>query len=74
MPETKGRTLEELDQVFSVRTRDHAAYGGRQFFYFFRRYIFRQDVEPEDLYRLDKIEHHQDSFTKEKEADQSARV
>jgi len=25
VPETKGKTLEELDQVFGVRTRDHAA-------------------------------------------------
>ncbi|CAG8957526.1 hypothetical protein HYFRA_00010392 [Hymenoscyphus fraxineus] len=74
VPETKGRTLEELDQVFSVRTRDHAAYGGRQFFYFFRRYILRRDEEPEDLYRLDQVEHHQDTFLEEKTADQTARV
>ncbi|MCJ1304815.1 hypothetical protein MMC08_007628 [Hypocenomyce scalaris] len=50
MPETKGKTLEELDQVFSVPTRVHAAYGVRQIGYFFRRYILQQYVEPERLY------------------------
>ncbi|KAG9235481.1 hypothetical protein BJ875DRAFT_494998 [Amylocarpus encephaloides] len=74
VPETKGRTLEELDQVFSVRTRDHAAYGGRQFFYFFRRYLLRQDIQPEDLYKIGEVEHHQDSFKIEKTADQTERV
>jgi MFS family permease len=74
VPETKGKTLEELDQVFGVRTRDHAAYGGRQFVYFFRRYVFRQNVEPEQLYEKDKVEHHSSSFTQEAESDQTARV
>jgi MFS family permease len=51
MPETKGKTLEELDQVFSVPTRVHAAWGLRQVPYFFKRYIFRQtDLKPEVLY------------------------
>lgn len=51
MPETKGKTLEELDQVFSVPTRLHAAWGLRQVPYFFKRYIFRQtDLKPEVLY------------------------
>ncbi|PYH87859.1 MFS sugar transporter [Aspergillus ellipticus CBS 707.79] len=50
MPETKGKTLEELDQVFSVPTRFHAAYGLRQIPYFIRRYILRQKVKPEILY------------------------
>ena len=51
LPETKGKTLEELDQVFSVPTHIHAAYGLRQVRYFFRRYILWQNVEPEVLYR-----------------------
>ncbi|XRM38569.1 hypothetical protein ABZX51_001972 [Aspergillus tubingensis] len=53
MPETKGKTLEELDQVFSVPTRFHAAYGLRQIPYFFRRYILRQKIRPEILYERD---------------------
>jgi hypothetical protein len=48
--ETKGKTLEELDQIFSVPTHIHAGYGLRQIPYFFNRYIFRRKVEPEDLY------------------------
>ncbi|KAI9848143.1 MAG: hypothetical protein M1838_000639 [Thelocarpon superellum] len=50
VPETKGKTLEELDQVFSVPTHVHAAYGLRQIPYFIRRYILRQSVQPERLY------------------------
>jgi len=74
VPETKGRTLEELDQVFSVRTRDHAAYGARQVGYFFNRYVLRRDVQPEDLYAFKEVEHRGDSFQGEKVADRSARV
>ena len=54
MPETKAKTLEELDQVFSVPTRLHAAYGLRQIPYFFRRYLLRQHCEPERLYENDE--------------------
>ncbi|KAL8671853.1 MAG: hypothetical protein Q9168_003669 [Polycauliona sp. 1 TL-2023] len=50
VPETKGKTLEELDQVFSVPTRVHARYGLRQLRYFVKRYLLRRDVEPERLY------------------------
>ena len=74
VPETKGKTLEELDQVFGVPSRHHAAYGLRQFFYFFRRHIFRQNVEPERLYDEDNVDHHPTSFSKEKESDATARV
>lgn len=74
VPETKGKTLEELDQVFGVPTRRHAAYGLRQFFYFFKRYIFRQDVEPVLLYEKDDVDHHRSSFATEKEHDATKRV
>ncbi|KAL4784072.1 hypothetical protein BJX76DRAFT_357402 [Aspergillus varians] len=53
MPETKGKTLEELDQVFSVSTRFHARYGLRQIPYFFKRHVLRQSVQPEILYEPD---------------------
>lgn len=49
--ETKGKTLEELDQVFSVPTHVHAAYGLRQIPYFFNRYFLRRNVQPEILYQ-----------------------
>lgn len=56
VPETKQRTLEELDYIFAVPTRVHMRY---QLFtwlpWCFRRYIFRQNVELEPLYKLDHI-------------------
>ncbi|TAQ84696.1 hypothetical protein B7494_g6970 [Chlorociboria aeruginascens] len=74
VPETKGKTLEELDQVFGVRTRDHAAYGLRQFFNFFRRYLLFQNVEPERLYEPENVEYHPSSFSQEKTSDSLAKV
>ncbi|KAJ5671242.1 hypothetical protein N7507_000369 [Penicillium longicatenatum] len=56
VPETKQRTLEELDYIFAVPTRVHMRY---QVFkvlpWWFRRYIFRQDVKLEPLYHFDHI-------------------
>ncbi|KAJ7443655.1 hypothetical protein B0H11DRAFT_2344041 [Mycena galericulata] len=51
--ETKGRTLEELDQVFSLPMCQHAAYGLRQVPYGFRKFILRQNVQAEKLYEED---------------------
>ncbi|EIN11957.1 hypothetical protein PUNSTDRAFT_142156 [Punctularia strigosozonata HHB-11173 SS5] len=53
VPETKSLTLEELDAVFSVPSRTHAAYGLRQIPYVIERYILRRDVHPEDIYGFD---------------------
>ncbi|KAM0155499.1 hypothetical protein ACHAPG_005847 [Botrytis cinerea] len=50
VPETKNKTLEELDQVFNVPTRKHAAYGWSQFIYPIRRHVLRMDVERPKLY------------------------
>jgi len=50
VPETKGLSLEELDQVFSVPTRVHAAWGVRQVSYFIKKYILRRNVAKEVLY------------------------
>jgi hypothetical protein len=58
MPETKGKTLEELDQVFSVPTRVHAAYGLRQISYFLKRYVLRRKVEAENLFDWDRGDGH----------------
>ena len=49
--ETKGKTLEELDQVFNVPTRLHAAHGLRQIKYSINRYLLRRNVQPEVLYQ-----------------------
>jgi hypothetical protein len=51
--ETKGKTLEELDQVFAVPVRVHAAYGLRQIPYGIRKWLLRQNVQPEKLYEMD---------------------
>lgn len=54
VPETKEKTLEELDAVFDVPLRRHAAYGARQAVYFCRRYLLRQrHLPPPDLPHAD---------------------
>lgn len=60
MPETKGKTLEELDQVFSVPTRLHARYRLRQIGYFFNRYLLQRDVRSEVLYEREELVKAQD--------------
>lgn len=50
VPETKGKTLEELDSVFNVPTHVQAMWGLRQIPYFWKRYILRMDVRMESLY------------------------
>ena len=48
--ETKGKTLEELDQVFAVPLSTHAAYGLRQIPYGIKKFVFFQNPTPEELY------------------------
>ena len=53
--ETKSKTLEELDQVFAIPTKVHAAYGLRQIPYGVRKWILRQEVpddEAPDLFEM----------------------
>lgn len=53
VPETKQRTLEELDYIFAVPTRVHMKYQVcKALPYWFKRYVFRMDVELEPLYKL----------------------
>ena len=51
--ETKGKTLEELDQVFAVPAHVHAAYGLRQIPYGIRKWVLRQNVQAEQLYEME---------------------
>lgn len=44
LPETKGRTLEELDAVFDVPLSAQVAYGRQQAAWFFQRHILRRDI------------------------------
>ncbi|KAH7908396.1 hypothetical protein BJ138DRAFT_1115892 [Hygrophoropsis aurantiaca] len=51
--ETKGKTLEELDQVFAVPARTHAAYGLRQIPYGIKKFLLFQNPTPEQLYEAE---------------------
>jgi len=44
LPETKARSLEELDAVFSVSTRKQVAQGLKEVPYFFNKYVLRRKV------------------------------
>ncbi|KAG6860461.1 hypothetical protein C0995_010815 [Termitomyces sp. Mi166 len=57
MPETKQRTLEELDYVFAVPTSRHIGYQAKTFLpYWIKRYIFFRKTELEPLYNFDEVE------------------
>jgi hypothetical protein len=56
-PETKQRTLEELDYVFAVPTSKHMAYQVKEFLpYWVRRYVLFQKVDLKPLYNFDEVE------------------
>lgn len=42
VPETKGLTLEQLDEVFNIKTSEHMAHGMEELRWFFSTYILRQ--------------------------------
>ncbi|KRZ98285.1 uncharacterized protein AC631_05955 [Debaryomyces fabryi] len=46
LPETKGLTLEELDEVFSVSTRKHAAWQTKNFLNGIQRVVLRRHIDP----------------------------
>ncbi|KAJ7130231.1 hypothetical protein C8R44DRAFT_872058 [Mycena epipterygia] len=58
IPETKQRTLEELDYVFGVPTSTHASYQlNKSLPYFVKRWILRRkDATLEPLYNFDEVE------------------
>jgi MFS family permease len=78
VPETKGKTLEELDQVFGISTRRHAAWGWKSLVYFLRRYVLfqRSAVKPVLLENEDEdFKHEMSGFdSRETEADATRRV
>lgn len=58
VPETKQRTLEELDYIFAVPTRTHMHYQiTKALPWFFNKYIMRRDVVLEPLYKFDTNSH-----------------
>jgi hypothetical protein len=58
VPETKQRTLEELDYIFAVPTRTHMRYQVTKALpYFINRWIFfRKDAVLEPLYHFDSAQ------------------
>ena len=58
VPETKQRTLEELDYVFAVPTRKHMQYQmTKSAPYFFDRWVkFNKNAKLEPLYQLDHVQ------------------
>ncbi|KZL79900.1 mfs sugar transporter [Colletotrichum incanum] len=74
LPETKEKTLEELDAVFSVPLRKFARYGLAQFFFFWKRYVFRQDVAPPAVPLAGDVAYHREQFKQEEEHNPTARV
>jgi hypothetical protein len=51
--ETKGKTLEEIDQVFAIDVGIHAGYGLRQIPYYFKKFVLFQNPVPEQLHQLE---------------------
>ncbi|GKT86954.1 hypothetical protein Ct61P_04804 [Colletotrichum tofieldiae] len=74
LPETKEKTLEELDAVLSVPLRRFARYGLAQFFFFWKRHVFRRDVAPPAVPVAGQVAYHREQFTQEKEHSPTACV
>lgn len=76
LPETKEKTLEELDAVFNVPLRSLMSYGVKQFFYFWGHYVLRRDVpKPEAPTAANTVGYGKvGRLTKENEHDPTARV
>ncbi len=54
VPETKQRTLEELDYVFAVPTRTHSTFQVTKALpYWFKKYVFRREIVLEPLYHFE---------------------
>jgi MFS family permease len=58
LPETKQRTLEELDHVFAVPTSRHISYQGGTFLpYWIKKWVlFQRDAYLEPLYNFEEVE------------------
>lgn len=74
VPETKEKTLEELDSVFSVPLRRHARYGLEQLVYFIHRYVFWRTVDKPRVPRNEALGHEEQSALTQKSHDATARV
>ncbi|KAI1766560.1 hypothetical protein GGR53DRAFT_200578 [Hypoxylon sp. FL1150] len=77
LPETKEKTLEELDAVFNVPLRSLVRYGIAEFFYFWGHYILRRDIAPPKVPSAvdpESLKYHEHQYSKEKAHDATNRV
>lgn len=74
VPETKEKTLEELDSVFNVPLRKHAMYGLESFIYFFKRYVFFNRSAAKPKVPHDETVTHSEKAHVGKSPDPTARV
>ncbi|KAI0016630.1 general substrate transporter [Xylariomycetidae sp. FL0641] len=76
LPETKEKTLEELDAVFNVPLRSLISYGSKQAIWFWGYYILRQKhLQPPKVPSAhDTVAYTSEQFKQEKEHDPTARV
>ncbi|KAF7563093.1 hypothetical protein G7046_g1032 [Stylonectria norvegica] len=74
LPETKGRTLEELDAVFNVRLTRLVQYGWAQFFWFFRHYILRSQAPAPIAPRAGDEAHNEKAMLQDRDTQPSGRV
>ncbi|KAI1781165.1 hypothetical protein F4818DRAFT_31150 [Hypoxylon cercidicola] len=75
LPETKEKTLEELDAVFDVPLRSLVRYGIAQFFYFWGHYVLRRDIAPPKVpSAADEVAYSEHQFSKEQTHDGANRV
>ncbi|KAI0147834.1 sugar transporter-domain-containing protein [Xylariaceae sp. FL1272] len=75
LPETKEKTLEELDAVFNVPLHSIMAYGVAQAGYFWGHIILRRKMDPPKVpTSSNTINYTKDQFKQEKETDATKRV
>ncbi|KFY63440.1 hypothetical protein V497_02014 [Pseudogymnoascus sp. VKM F-4516 (FW-969)] len=73
LPETKGKTLEELDVVFGIKSRTFAKYGLRQFMYFLKGGKLNKMAEKPEV-PVGEPDYDMKTFDKETEPKEDHRV
>lgn len=74
VPETKGKTLEELDSVFNVRLARTVRYGWAQLFWFFRHYVLRTSAQKPVAPRAGDEGHDEKGLVQDRDPQPSGRV
>ncbi|GMG19303.1 unnamed protein product [Ambrosiozyma monospora] len=70
LPETKGLTLEELDDVFDVPAAQHASYQSKKIINDIQRVVFRKKIAPmEPLYKKHRMALHSSDWNEQKNVD-----